>query len=100
VKPTSLLYFEAILHMYATQLKERNARRIKHNLNYKTTLPEVVVNSYHITTQERAGVRNLNVSIRTVRNHLDRLEEAGVLLDREYRGTKRPLCFTINPDIL
>lgn len=100
VKPVSIQFFEAILHMYGTQLTDRNSRRKKPNLNYKTTLPKVAVNSHYITTQMRAGVLNLDVSVRTVRNHLDRLEEAGVLLDREYNGTKRPLTFTINPEIL
>lgn len=100
VKSNSILFFESVLHMFATQLQHLKLIHKKTDKKHKSALPKVYVNSYYVTTQERAGVRNLNVSIRTVRNHLDRLEEAGVLLNREYRGTKRPLCFTINPDII
>lgn len=100
VKPNSIQFFEAILHMYMTQLATRNEISKKVNKNYKSSLPRVSVNSHYVTTQMRAGVLNLDVSTRTVRNHINRLEEAGVLLEREYRGTKSPLTFKINPKLL
>src|SRR5699024_4310186 len=88
------------LHMYSVQLSQRNEINKKTNKNYKSSLPKVAVNSYHITTQERVGTLNLDVSTRTVRNHLYRLAEAGVLLEREFGGTNSPLKFKINPEIL
>ena len=49
---------------------------------------------------ERDGYKVLPVSVETVRHHRERLEEAGVLGQYEFRGDHRAVKVRINPQIL
>lgn len=100
VKPLSLQVFEAILHAFTVQLQQYVKVYKKIGKTVPTTLPMIRLNHAEIVTQQRNGHINLDLCSRTIRNHRQRLYEAGVLVDYEYRGTKRPVNITINPEIL
>jgi DNA-binding transcriptional ArsR family regulator len=101
IKPVSLQVFEAMLHAYAVQLQNFVSVWKKTDKRFATPLPKVEIHPFEICNQERGeGVTNLDVSPRTVRRHRDRLEEAGILLLKEYRGTSRPVNYFISDAIL
>jgi DNA-binding transcriptional ArsR family regulator len=101
IKPVSLQVFEAILHAYAVQLQNFVSVWKKTGKHTATPLPKVEIHPYEISNQERGeGVTNLDVSSRTIRRHRDRLEEAGVLQLKEFRGTSRPVNYFIADAIL
>jgi hypothetical protein len=100
VKPVTLQIFEAILHAYTVQLQQRVKIFKQVNKGSLTTLPKVVIHSYEVANQKRKGVQNIDFCSKTIRNHRDRLEEAGVLLEKEFHGTMRPVNYVIRPGIL
>ena len=110
VKPDSEKFFIAFLHQLNMQLFKRKELRAGKMVNGKWQeglgihhpgeIPKVDIYPNKIIEAERDGYRNLRVSVETVRHHRERLEEAGVLLDYQFRGPNRAVKMRINPEIL
>lgn len=100
VSPTSEKYFLAFLYQYNSQLFRRKASRIQLEVHVPGELPQFDLYPNKIIEAERDGVKILPVSIETVRHHRERLEEAGVFLDYQFRGPNRAVKMRFNPAIL
>lgn len=101
IKPVSLQVFEAMLHAYTVQLARFVKLWKETGKHTATPLPKCEIHPFEICNQERGeGVLNLDVSSRTIYRHRDRLEEVGVLYQKEYRGTKRPVNYFFADSIL
>ncbi len=100
VKPSSEKYFLAFLYQYNAQLFRRKASRIQLEVHVPGELPKFDLYPNKIIEVERNGVRILPVSVETVRQHRERLEEAGIFLDHQFRGANRAVKMRFNPEIL
>jgi hypothetical protein len=61
------------------------------------TPPPVALNSEELC---RTGVRGKRVSARTIRNHIDELLQAGILLRKQFRGRQRDYYLWVHPRFL
>lgn len=100
VKPDSEKYFQAFLYQYNSQLFRRKACRAQLDVYVPGELPQFDLYPNKIIEVERNGVRNLPVSVETIRHHRERLEEAGVFTHSLYRGATRAVKMTFNASIL
>ena len=100
VKKDSEKFFIAILHQYNMQLFKRQSMRKQLGVSVLADMPKAEIYPNKIVELERDGYRVLPVSVETVRHHRERLEEAGVLLDYEFRGDHRAIKVRINASIL
>ncbi|OIQ22016.1 MAG: hypothetical protein BM557_01160 [Flavobacterium sp. MedPE-SWcel] len=101
VKPNTELFFQNFIHVYNGQLEKHNKEYIRFGIKTPRPLPPIKINPYFITQLQRAeGVFSLKVCARTVRNHRKRLEEAGVLVNSNFRGQNRAVEVEISPEIL
>ncbi|WP_121667312.1 hypothetical protein [Mesonia aquimarina] len=100
VKKESEKVFIAILHQLNQQLYKRKQIRKRLGVHIAAEMPKVDIYPNKITTIERDGYTNLPVSKNTFRHHRERLEEARVLVDYEFKGSKRAVKMRINPEIL
>lgn len=100
VKYATEQFFANFLHVYNTQLKSRNKEYMRLSVATETPVMPLKVNSFFITQLQRAGgVASIDVCGRTVRNHRQRLEEAGVFVNSAFRGWQRAVEVEINPEI-
>lgn len=100
VKPNSILFFEAFLHAYTVQIRKQTAVFKSINKQHATTLPKLELNPHNISKQKRNGNINLDYTKRSIRAHKQRLEEAGVLIEKDFKSRYRPVDYFINPKIL
>ncbi|MCC4228405.1 hypothetical protein [Zunongwangia profunda] len=103
VKPATREYFMAFLWEYNAQLYKRKEFRTNPHLqiNVPGSLPKYELYPNKILESEYEGAKNLSTStVETIRNHRERLEEAGVLWGYEYHGSTRALKIAFNADIL
>lgn len=100
VKPESEKYFLAFLYQYNAQLFRRKDARIKLEVFVPGELPQFDLYPNKIIDVERNGVKNLPVTVETVRHHRERLEEARVFTHSQYRGATRAVKMTFNASIL
>ena len=100
VKFTSEKFFVAFLHQLNMQLFRRKEQRARLDVHVPGEIPKVDIYPNKIITVERDGYRTLPVCVETVRRHREHLEEAGVLLDYQFRGPNRAVKMRINPEIL
>ena len=100
VKPESEKFFVAFLHQLNMQLFRKKEQRARLGVHVQGEIPKVDIYPNKVVEAERDGYRTLPVSVETVRHHRERLEEAGVLLDYQFRGPNRAVKMRINPDIL
>ncbi len=106
IKDNSELIFVALVGFFASQLKSRNAEKLNLRRSTATTinhLDDIEIRADHFAkhTIEVQGevIERFSFSERTIRRHLTRLHEAGVITKR-FRGTKLPVKISINPQIL
>lgn len=106
VKPSSELVFVVLVGFFASQLKTRNASKLNLRQSTATTinyLDDIDVRSDHFAdhTIEVKGekIPRLGWTSRTIRNHITRLHEAGVITKR-FRGTKLAVKISFNPEVL
>ena len=93
-------FFANFIHVYHTQLVARNREYMAMHNTTPTPVRPLKVNSHFITELQRCeGVASLDVCKKTVRNHRQRMEEAGVLVNSKFRGPKRAVEVEINPEI-
>lgn len=103
VKTATREYFMAFLFQYNAQLFNRKKFRTDPNIQVHVpgSLPKLELYPNKIIESEYDGGKNLaTATVETIRNHRERLEEAGVLLGYEYHGSTRPLKIAFNPEIL
>lgn len=100
IKYASEIIFRQILHSYQVQLSKKAAVHIKFSVAYNSEVPMIDVNAWEISKFQRNGVGAVAVCPKTIRNHRQRLEEAGVLVETTFSGHKHGVKCRINPDIL
>lgn len=100
VKPPTIQVFGAFLYAYSGQLIELNKVSDKASITHKRGLPRFELNPHEILSQMRNGAKNLDLCKRTIRNHRQRLEECGVLIDYEFHSHLRPVTLRFSPKIL
>lgn len=94
-------FYQNFLHVYNCQLANVNKEFIRLGNRTPRPIRPLKVNSYFVTKLKRAeDVLSLNVCSKTVRNHRQRLEEAGVFVNSTFKGVKNPVEVEINPDLL
>lgn len=100
VKATTEKFFLAFLYQYNAQLFRRKASRVQLEVHVPGELPDFDLYPNKIIKAERNGVKILPVSVETVREHRERLEEAGVFTSYQFRGANRAVKMRFNPEIL
>lgn len=100
VKYATEIVFQNLLHLYNSQLMKRNEKFIKAGIEVKRPIQEFKVNSFLVTELKRNEVHSIAICSKTVRNHRQRLEEAGVFVEYHFSGRNRAVELHINPEIL
>lgn len=100
VKYATEIVFQNLLHLYNSQLMKRNEKFIKAGITVKRPVQEFKINSFLITQLKRKEIHSINICTKTVRNHRQRLEEAGVFTEYHFAGQNKPVEVHINPEIL
>lgn len=100
VKYQTEIIFQQLLHLYNSQLMKQNEKYMQARISVKRPLQEFKVNSYLVTSLKRNGVNSIDICTKTVRNHRQRLEEAGVFIHYHFAGRNRAVGLHINPEIL
>jgi hypothetical protein len=100
VKYATEIVFQNLLHLYNAQLMKRNEQYIKLAITTPRPLQEFKINSFLVTQLERNEQKSLAICSKTVRNHRQRLEEAGVFVDYHFAGQNRAVEVHIAPSIL
>jgi uncharacterized protein YqgQ len=100
VKYTTEIVFQNLLHLYNSQLMKRNEKFIKAGITASRPIQEFKINSFLVTQLKRKEISSIAICTKTVRNHRQRLEEAGVFVEYHFSGRNRPVEVHINPEIL
>jgi len=103
VKTATREFFMAFLFQYNAQLFNRKKFRSSPEIavHVPGSLPKLELYPNKVIDSEYEGAKNLaTATVETIRNHRERLEEAGVLCGYEYHGSSRPLKIAFNPEIL
>ena len=100
VKYATEIVFQQMLHLYSSQLAAKTQIYMQLGITESQPVKKFEVNSYHVTSLERNGVKSIDVCTETIRNHRSRLEEAGVLTEYTFLGHKRGVKMHINSQIL
>jgi hypothetical protein len=79
---------------------KRNEKFIKSGITVKRPIPEFKINSFLVTQLKRKEINSIDICSKTVRNHRQRLEEAGVFTEYHFAGQNKPVEVHINPEIL
>ena len=100
VKYATEIVFQNLLHLYNSQLMKRNEKFIKGGITARRPIQEFKINSFLVTQLKRKEIHSINICTKTVRNHRQRLEEAGVFTEYHFAGQNKPVEVHINPEIL
>lgn len=100
VKHATQEVFSAIVHKYASDIAKNNQRRELHKLNLQRELEPLSVASTSFCLKDDNGVKRLDYTPRSIKNHIYRLRDAGVLFGYEFHGANRPVEYHINAKIL
>ena len=100
VKYATEIVFQNLLHLYNSQLMKRNEKFIKSGITAKRPIQEFKINSFLVTQLKRKEIHSINICTKTVRNHRQRLEEAGVFTEYHFAGQNKPVEVHINAEIL
>jgi len=101
IKAQTEKVFQQILFCYNMQMYNLNKQYIKLNITREKSLPKVDLHTDEIKHLNKdSGIKMLDLSSRTIKRHIDRLLDAGVLLNYKFLGTNRPPKTHINPEIL
>lgn len=100
IKYATEIVFAQFLHAYQQQLSKRTMIHSKFDIAYASTLPAVEINSHEIASFERNGVQSISLTKKSIRNHRNRLQQAGVLCNYEFQGNKKGVKHHINEEIL
>lgn len=100
IKYATEIIFQQILHSYSIQIAKKTTEYIKLGVNEPTPVGQIMINTWQVATKRRNDIQAIDVCTKTVANHRERLEEAGILVDYLFRGNKKGLKFNINSQIL
>ena len=100
VKYASEIVFQQMIHLYSMQLQKTSSEYLKLGIIDATPVRQMEINAHHITNLKRNGEYSIDVCNATIRNHRQRLEEAGVFVDYLFRGHKTGLKMHISSHIL
>lgn len=100
VKYASEIVFQQMIYLYSIQLQKSSDEYLKLGITNATPVRQMEINAHHITHLKRNGEYSIDVCNATIRNHRERLEEAGVFVDYLFRGHKTGLKMHINSQIL
>lgn len=100
IKYATEIVFQQLLYAYSVEIAKRTTEYIKLGVNEPTPLQNIQINSWKIATMKRNDIQAIDVCKATIRNHRERLEEAGILVNYLFRGNKKALQFNINSEIL
>jgi len=93
--------FDMILRQYQIDLFNMKRMQQRMGKTHVTTIPRVDVNTSHLTDLNHLGGAKMTLKTRvTLRRTKQRLEEAGILQDKAFRGHKRGVLYFITPQIL
>jgi len=101
IKATTEQVFQQILFCYTMQMYQLNKQYIKLGITREKSLPKVDLHPEEIKhVNKENGIKMLDLSSRTIKRHIDRLLDAGILQNYLFLGTNRPPKTHINPEIL
>ncbi|ESU28377.1 hypothetical protein FLJC2902T_17290 [Flavobacterium limnosediminis JC2902] len=100
VKYGTEVVFGQILHLYSKQIASKTKFYMGIGTTEKQSVKPLSLKSNYVTELQRNGVQSIDVCNKTIRNHRDRLEEAGVLTNYFFAGIKRAVKYEINSQIL
>ena len=100
IKYATEIIFQQMLYLYSCQLAKASNEYIKLGVSSPTPVKQMNINAWHIKSIKRNDICAVDVCTATVRNHRERLEEAGILVDYLFRGHKSGLKMNINSQIL
>jgi hypothetical protein len=101
IKQSSQQIFEAFLWEYNNQLRKLRDLRSSNGKSWYTSVPKMEVNTKHLENAVgEHGVPLLSCCPDTILNHKNRLIEAGILINSEYRGSERGTLHHISDEIL
>lgn len=100
IKYATEIVFMQFLHAYQQQLSKRAMIHSKFDIAYACTLPAAEINSHEIASFERNGVQSISLTKKSIRNHRNRLIQAGILCNYEFQGHKKGVKLHINEEIL
>jgi hypothetical protein len=100
IKYATEIIFQQILHSYSIQISKKTTEWIKLGVTEPTPVDQITINTWQVATKRRNDIQAIDVCTKTVANHRERLEEAGILVDYLFRGNKKGLKFNINSQIL
>lgn len=90
IKYQTEMVFRQMLHLYCRELSKHTEYFMKLGLAHEKTIIPYEVNSFHVVELVRNNVKSIDICTKTVRNHRDRLEEAGVFCSYQFQGYIRP----------
>lgn len=100
IKGHTELVFQNMLHLYNSQLMKTNAYYETLNLKTSRPLQPLVINAHLVARLKRDNVRSVNLCTKSIRTHRQRLQEAGVFLEEDFKIKFNGVEVAINPQIL
>ncbi|MFK7749026.1 MAG: hypothetical protein AB8B65_11580 [Kordia sp.] len=99
VKQAQEATFEVILWLYSQQLIKLRKQLQLLSDGVAVAFPKAQTNSYEIANFTKDGIARVLYCRNTIRNHIYRLREAGVFVEYQSRGGKKPVNYFINEAI-
>lgn len=101
IKQATEQVFRTMVMEYGSQLFEMKRTKQAANMAYDRGLYKMEVNAQHLqNTKGKYGLPLLDYCNDTILNHKNRLIEAGILINREYRGSTMGTKHHINERVL
>ena len=100
IKYATEIIFQQMVYLYSVQLSKATTEYIKLGVSNVSPVKQMNINAWHIASIKRNEIQAVDVCTATIRNHRERLEEAGILVDYMFRGHKSGLKMNINSQIL
>ncbi|WP_291866562.1 hypothetical protein [Maribacter sp.] len=101
IKQSTEKVFRTMLWEYAHQLFQVSKNKKLNQQEYCRPVYKMEINTKHLeNTKDGLGLPMINYCADTILNHKERLIEAGVLLNNEFRGSQRGTKHHVNTQIL
>ena len=92
--------FEVILWIYSEQINSLTTHLESLSSDLKISYQKARVTSTQIAHLKKEGIPRILYTDRTIRNHIYRLRDTGVIYNYSFHGTKKPVKFHISNKIL
>ncbi|MFD0992357.1 hypothetical protein [Tenacibaculum geojense] len=103
IKFQTELIFELLLWFYASQLKTNNLVKLNRRESTrieKSNMYKLRLNHNDLVTFKKNNIQRLDLTKRSVQNHVKRLREAGILINYRFINHQKPVFVNISWDIL